>query len=318
MTTTSRGRLALCIPARAATRHLPRLFDSVRAQTRPFDEVLLYDDASDDATGQMAREFGATVVRSEVNTGPSEGKNVLARLTTCEWVHFHDADEALYERFVETAHGWMGQQDVDVVLLGTEDRDDETAEYLGERRWSDQALRDDAVKYCLVTNVTNCGVYRRSAFLSAGGFDTRPDVKYNEDQAMHVSLALAGLRFRADDYIGTVVYRRTGSMSSGHPIECARAQWHVLDHAASRTDRKYGREIGARMWRLAAVFAGFHDWAYVDRCVELSQRLGYRDPVGEQFVFRCLARVSPRRAIALREQYVRWFKPQLRVGVPTV
>ena len=48
-------RLALGIPARNATAHLPRLFESIRRQTVPFDEVLLYDDASSDGTGDMRR-----------------------------------------------------------------------------------------------------------------------------------------------------------------------------------------------------------------------------------------------------------------------
>jgi glycosyltransferase involved in cell wall biosynthesis len=311
-------RLALCIPARDAGDHLPRLLDTVRAQTDAFDEVLLYDDASSDATGRIARGFGAVVVRSDINTGPSAGKNVLAAATSCEWLHFHDADEALYPRFVEFARRWTTRHDVDVVLFGTEDCDDGTGRTLGSRRWDDAALREDAVRYCIRETITNCGVYRRAAFLAAGGFDTREETKYNEDQAMHLRLALAGLRFRADDYVADIIYRRANSMSSGHPIECARAHFHVLETAAQRTGSRYARDIGVELWRLAGVCGTYRDWTFVRRCLALAQRIGFRGPAGDDPVFRALARITPFGAIAAREQFVRWFKPQLRSGSPSV
>jgi len=318
MATASRQRFALCIPARNAEGHLPRLLESVRRQTEPFDEVLLYDDASSDRTGCIGRDFGATVVRTDTNTGPSEGKNVLARHTSCEWVHFHDADEALYPKFVERARAWLSRSDVDVVLFGTEDRDDLTDRMLLTRQWDDAALHEDAVRYCILHTVTNCGVYRREAFLAAGGFDVREETKYNEDQAMHLRLALAGLRFRADDYVGDIIYRRTNSMSSGHPIECARAHFHVLLTVVERTGQRYSREIGAELWKLAGVCGTYRDWIYVRRCLALANRLDYRDPHSEDVVFRVLARLHPFGAVAVREQFVRWFKPRLRLGVPSV
>lgn len=316
-TPSSTERLALCIPARNAAGHLPRLLESVRAQTRAFDEVWLYDDASDDETGRMARDFGARVLRSDVNTGPSPGKNALAALTTCEWVHFHDADEALYPEFVERARPWMGRNDVDVLLFATEDRDDRTGAKLSECHWDDAALRADAIRYCILNNVTNCGVYRRSSFLAAGGFDPDDNTKYNEDQAMHLRLALAGLPFRADAYIGTIVYRRTNSMSSGHQIECARAQYHVLQMVADRVGARYAQPLGAELWRLAGVCGMYRDWGYVRNCLQLASRLGYANPSEETPLFRALASVHPFGAVVAREQFVRWFKPELRAGVPS-
>jgi len=309
--------IALGIPARNAVAHLPRLLESVRTQTVPFDEVLLYDDASTDGTGDIARAFGARIVRTDVNTGPSLGKNQLAQLTSADWVHFHDADEALQPEFVARARTAISDA-VDVVLFDTEDRDDVTGRQLGQSRWGDVALRDDAVRYCIEHTVTNCGVYRRSAFLRAGGFDTDEATKYNEDQAMHLRLALAGLRFSAAGYVGVIVYRRTGSMSSGHPIECARAQLEVLVRAADATGRKYAGEIGRRLWRLAGVLGGYQDWPSVRRSVNLAERLGYTQPASEHAAVRLMARFSPYGAVRLREAFIRAVKPELRRGMPSV
>ncbi len=317
MLSTTVPRLALCVPAYNAAGHLPRLLESVRNQTVPFDDVLLYDDASTDNTSAIARDFGATVVRSDRNTGPSLGKNILAQRTSAEWVHFHDADEALYPEFVARARALFDAQ-ADVILFDTEDRDDVTGTVLGQRHWSDQALRDDAVGYNIQHTVTNCGVYRREPFLSTGGFDTDDETKYNEDQAMHLRLAMSGLRFCAASHVGVIVYRRTGSMSSGHPIECARAHYHVLEKVAAATGTRYARELGNELWRTAGVSGAHLDWDYSRMCIGLALRLGWGDPVNESSPFRLLARVNPMLAVRTREALVRLLKSGLRTGVPTV
>jgi len=314
----STPRLALCVPARNAAGHLPRLLASVASQTRPFDELLVFDDASTDATAAIARDSGATVASSGVNVGPSTGKNLLAGRVTAEWIHFHDADEALKPEFVERAHSWLERSDVDVILFGTEDRDDTTGTWLAERQWDDDHLQRDPVGYCIRNTVTNCGVYRRSAFLAAGGFDTRDDTKYNEDQAMHLRLAIAGLRFRADAYVGDVVYRRSGSMSSGHPIECARAHYHVLRDVADRTGRRHARDLAAELWTQAAVCGTYRDWEYSRKCLDLAAALGFGAPPQEHALIRFASRISPVGAVMAREAFIRVFKPRLRRHVPAL
>lgn len=311
-------RLALCIPARNEEAVLPRLLHSVDRQTLPFDEVLVYDDGSTDRTGEIAETWGATVVRVESSTGPSRGKNRLATHTPCEWLHFHDADDALHPEFVARARRWIERDDADVVLFATEDRSSDGSVPLGTRVWDDAALREDPVRYGILHTITNCGMYRRTSFLDAGGFDGGAATKYNEDQAMHLRLAYAGLRFRADPLVGIYIYRRAASMSSNHRIECARARYEVLRDAADRTDARYAREIGANLWRLAGELGGYSDWRYVRACLSLASRLGYRDPVEEHWGVRAGARISPLGIVALREAFVRLLKPALRAGTPRV
>jgi glycosyltransferase involved in cell wall biosynthesis len=312
------SRLALLVPARNAASVIGRLLDSAEGQTTPFDEVVVYDDASDDATAALAETRHARVLRAATNTGPSHGKNVLALASTCDWLHFHDADDALHPAFVARAHEWIRRDDADVVLFATEDRDDATGEHLSLRTWNDGALRLDAVRYGIVHTLTNCGIYRRSAFLEAGGFDTSDAARYNEDQAMHLRLALKGLRFRADPLPGVVIYQRQGSMSSGHRVECARAHVDVLERTIGSTGTRYAAEIGGRLWRLAGVCGGYSDWTYVRKCVALAAQIGYRDPAEEHAAIRLMARVSPFAAVAVREGLIRAFKPRLRSGMPSV
>jgi glycosyltransferase involved in cell wall biosynthesis len=307
-----KARLALAVPARNEEAVLDRLLDSVDRQTVPFDELWLYDDASTDRTGEIARARGVAVVRAERPSGPAVGKNVLAARSTCEWIHFHDADEALHAEFVSRAHAWIERDSADVILFGTEERDHAEGHWIRTRAWDDRMLEADPVRYAILHTITNCGIYRRNAFVAAGGFDINPRTKYNEDQAMHLRLARAGLRFRAEDLVGVIVYRRAVSMSSSHPLECARAQYEVLRETADKTGRQYAREIGARLWRLAGVLGAHSDWAYVRAALDLSTALGYVNPADEHWAVRLGARVSPLGIVAAREALIRVLKPSLR------
>lgn len=59
-------RIAVIIPALNAQRTLPRVVADARAQLEP---VLVIDDGSRDATGDVARTGGAVVIRHPVNRG---------------------------------------------------------------------------------------------------------------------------------------------------------------------------------------------------------------------------------------------------------
>lgn len=310
-------RLALCVPAYDAAWCLPRLLESAAAQTVPFDEVLVYDDASRDDTAAVAERHGARVVRGEVNVGCSAGKNRLAEETTCEWIHFHDADDELMPSFVEEAGKWMtlGDEAPDVVLFAYEERWNDTGELLGVRQFDDAALRDDPIAYTLGRQINAIlGLYRRSAFLEAGGYDLDPEVYYNEDVAFHCRLARAGLSFRADPAVTVINHRLRNSMSQGNGARCARAQYHVMRKAAERSDARYHSIIADRLWTIAAS-AGTHlDWETGDAAVELARDLGGRVPsrsAGSP-AFRIAATVVPRIALRVREHAIRRLRPHLR------
>jgi glycosyltransferase involved in cell wall biosynthesis len=69
--------ITLLVPCYNAAAFLPRLWETVRAQMRPFDELLCYDDASTDNTVAVARALGATVICGERNAGPAFARNDL-------------------------------------------------------------------------------------------------------------------------------------------------------------------------------------------------------------------------------------------------
>ena len=299
--------LSLCIPAYNAAWCLPRLLDSARAQTVPFDEILVYNDCSTDDTAQVAETYGARVVGGDVNVGCSAGKNRLAEAATTEWIHFHDADDELKPNFVETARQWMekGEAAPDIVLFGYEERWDDTGELLGIRTFDDDALRNDPVGYTIQRQINPfLGLYRRASFLEAGGYDLDPDVLYNEDVAFHCKMARAGLRFAADPAVTVINHRVRTSMSQANGAKCARAQYHVMRKAAKLSPNRYKKIIAIRLWDIAGVAASCSDWQTADSAAALAVSLNGRVPptTAGSSCFRAAATIAPRGALRVRER----------------
>jgi len=313
----SNPTLALCIPAYNAAWCLPRLLESAAAQTIPFDEILVYNDCSPDDTAAVAESFGARVIHGDVNVGCSAGKNRLGEAATSEWIHFHDADDELKPNFVEATQRWMAQGDAapDIVLFGYEERWDDTGELLGIRTFDDAALRSDPVGYTIRRQINPfLGLYRRSAFLKAGGYGLDPDVLYNEDVAFHCKMARAGLTFAADETVTVINHRVRMSMSQANGAKCARAQYHVMRKAAASSPDRYAPLIADRLWGIAGVAGRYLDWETADEAVALAVKLNGRTPSTDagSSAFRLAASIAPRLSMRLREHAVRRLRPQLR------
>ena len=85
--------LSVIVPARDAAESLPPLLRSLESQTLPRDrfEVIVVDNGSSDATAEVAKRHGASVVRDEV-ANRSRARNRGVEAARSELYAFTDAD----------------------------------------------------------------------------------------------------------------------------------------------------------------------------------------------------------------------------------
>lgn len=86
--------ISAIIPVHNGERYLAEAIRSVLAQTLPPDEIIVVDDGSTDASGEIARDFGPPVrVLTQANLGPAAARNLGVQHATGELLAFLDADD---------------------------------------------------------------------------------------------------------------------------------------------------------------------------------------------------------------------------------
>jgi glycosyltransferase involved in cell wall biosynthesis len=81
--------LSVVLITRNEAGRIRRCLDSVRWA----DELIVVDQHSTDATGEICREYGATLVLREMRAGFGEQKNFAINRASCPWILCLDADE---------------------------------------------------------------------------------------------------------------------------------------------------------------------------------------------------------------------------------
>lgn len=87
-------RIAVVIAAFNCERYVAEAIESVLAQTRPADEVIVVDDGSTDATPAVLREFGSQIaVLRQAQSGPATALNAGIARSSGDLLAFQDADD---------------------------------------------------------------------------------------------------------------------------------------------------------------------------------------------------------------------------------
>jgi glycosyltransferase involved in cell wall biosynthesis/predicted negative regulator of RcsB-dependent stress response len=76
---------------------------------RLFDEIIIVDTGSRDATASVAEELGATVIRSPWNDSFAEARNVALKHSTGSWIFSLDADDRIEPRAVKTLRNFIAR-----------------------------------------------------------------------------------------------------------------------------------------------------------------------------------------------------------------
>ena len=144
--------------------------NSVLAQTRPADEIIVVDDGSTDDTAERLAAFGAAVryVRKD-NGGVSTARNRGVAEASGDWIAFLDADDVWHPHKLEVQCAALARRP-DLCLLGTGTYKWPGAHPdLGEEPVVKEVRFDSlVVRNCLVTSTI---VARTETLRAAGPFD---------------------------------------------------------------------------------------------------------------------------------------------------
>jgi glycosyltransferase involved in cell wall biosynthesis len=89
-----RPSVSAVIPTHNCARYLPDAIESVLAQSRPADEILVIDDGSTDETEEVLRAYRDRItVLHQAKAGVSAARNAGIAHATGDWIAFLDADD---------------------------------------------------------------------------------------------------------------------------------------------------------------------------------------------------------------------------------
>ncbi len=187
--------IAVVVPVFEAGALLDEALASVRAQTRPPDEVIVVDDglAGEEtlAAVRRAEEAGCTVVRQR-NAGPGAARNAAVRVARSACIVPLDADDLLAPEFLEWAtEAWLhaGERSLVTALVSRFVDAPESP----HGAWFPWGIARDVMPYRNVAS-TVTALIPRTLLDEVGGYDEAMDAY--EDWDLYCRLLLAGVDVR--------------------------------------------------------------------------------------------------------------------------
>lgn len=245
-------KIAILIPCYNVAGFLPRLFEGIKAQTIPFDEVICYDDCSTDNTADTARQLGAKVITGTINHGAAYARNRLIEAATCDWIHFHDADDLIDPQFVEIMRGHIANENIQL-LCNTKVYELENPQNNWTITYTDLQHTDDQIKYFL-NNVgfASMGLYAKSALNKINGFDQ--SLRGNEDPDLHIRLANAGFKIKCVDHFLVEKIEHANSFSHQNWFRCMHDKLKCLQNYTVILPPQYFKILGEQAAILSNYF----------------------------------------------------------------
>lgn len=266
-------KIAILIPCYNSAEYLPELFAGIRKQSVPFDEIICYDDGSNDNTIEIAKALGAKVLTDKENHGPAYARNRMIEACTSDYFHFHDSDDLIDEKFVEIMRSHIEDESVQLICNAyVFDRKDRSKN-LGNITYQKLAEANDQLEYFLKhVGFASMGLYSKKALKEIGGF--WEDLKGNEDPDLHVRLAENNYRIKYVDHFLVTKLEHSSSFSHQNWTQCLADQLKCIDAYSKRMKPKYHPVFALQAARLSNYFYREHHKTLSLKARKLSFSLG--------------------------------------------
>lgn len=188
--------LTVVIPAFNAASSLPACLTALGQSRRKPDEIILFDDGSDDETASIARAAGAIVLSNGRRAqGPAVGRNIAAGAARSETIAFVDADVVVSPEALGRLEAFLLSGEA-VASFGSYDDKPRSrrvsALYANLRHhWVHQHGKSEAFTFW-----SGLGAIRSETFRTLGGFDPMFDKPSIEDVELGIRIVEAGGRIR--------------------------------------------------------------------------------------------------------------------------
>jgi glycosyltransferase involved in cell wall biosynthesis len=191
--------VSVVLPCYNGERWLEAAIESIRAQTRPVQEIIVVDDGSTDHSRDIARACGVRLIEHGTNRGEGAARNTGIRAATGDLIAWLDVDDRWRPRHVEVVGGMLERTPDAVAGFGAVQ-----AFGLNDQIFSGYVPQSGAAETVLVEafsdwlHIPTGAIVRRSALLEIGGFDETE--RYAVDFDVWLRLA-RGHRFVATDEV---------------------------------------------------------------------------------------------------------------------
>lgn len=188
--------LAVIIPAFNAAATLPACFAALAQSKRKPDEIILFDDGSDDETASIASAAGAILLTNGRRAqGPAAGRNFAAGAARSDIIAFVDADVAVSPQALGKLEAPLVAGEAVASFGSYDDRPKSrrmSALYANLRHhWVHQNGKREAFTFW-----SGLGAIKADTFRSLGGFDPMFDRPSIEDVELGIRIIESGGRIR--------------------------------------------------------------------------------------------------------------------------
>jgi GT2 family glycosyltransferase len=298
----STNTCGLLIPCYNASKYLPRLWETVKAQTIPFDEIICYDDGSNDNTVDIAQSLGLKVILGNEQKGVSHARNQLAKASQCSWIHFHDADDILDPKYLEKAKARINDN-IDIIVCNVDWVEEQSRRLLIAWRYEKQSFENRPLISAIDNPIGVINVLcRKDNFLSVGGFEESSSCW--EDADLYVRLAAAGSKFTVINEVLCLSLRHPGGLSENQH-KCWKCRLNFLKTYSHDFCSSVNEVIIDQLELVARNFLLLKDNQLALEAIKFSQKIGGHPPKTNNALLNLFKSIVPAFYLLQIQHYVR-------------